>query len=268
MTLGARGGAKLGSPAPFAQLRLARHEAADKTGPFDAAHDRLELQVYYCHKTAMTIQTPIPDFAAARLAMAESQLRPQGVTDVRVLEAMGAIARERFLPVETRPLAYADRAVAMGAGRFLAAPAVLGQLLTQMMPEPGQRALVVGAGTGYSAAVLDRIGLDVVALEESAELIRHGSELGMQFVQGSLVRGHKSGAPYDHILIDGAVEAIPDAIVDQLADGGRLGTALVDRGITRLIVGRKAGGAFGYLSFGDSGVPALPGFIRPKAFQF
>lgn len=115
----------------------------------------------------MTVQTPIPDFAAARLAMVDSQLRPQGVTDAAVLGAMGTIARERFLPDHTRPLAYVDRAVALGDGRFLAAPAVLGQLLTAMMPAPGQRALVVGAGTGYSAAVLGAMGLSVVAVESS-----------------------------------------------------------------------------------------------------
>src|SRR3569832_345043 len=113
----------------------------------------------------MTVQGPIPDFDAAREAMVESQMRPQGVTDPAVLDAMRRIQREKFLPSHTRPLAYVDRAVAIGDGRFLPAPAVLGQLLTQMMPEPGQRALVVGAGTGYSAAVLKRMGIDVVALE-------------------------------------------------------------------------------------------------------
>src|SRR3954454_22751568 len=107
----------------------------------------------------MTVQSPIPDFAAAREAMVENQLRPQGVTDPAVLEAMGRIQRERFLPSHTRPLAYVDRAVAIGEGRFLAAPAVLGQLLTQMKTQPGQRALVVGAGTGYSARVLAAMGL-------------------------------------------------------------------------------------------------------------
>src|SRR5689334_15693702 len=118
----------------------------------------------------MTVQSPIPDFAAAREAMVESQLRPQGVTDPAVLRAMGGIERERFLPTHTRPLAYVDRAVSIGDGRFLAAPSVLGQLLTEMRPEPGQRALVVGAGTGYSAAVLSAMGLNVVALEASTEL--------------------------------------------------------------------------------------------------
>ena len=216
----------------------------------------------------MTVQRPIPDFAAAREAMVESQLRPQGVTDRGTLDAMARVERERFLPSHTRPLAYVDRAVAIGDGRFLAAPAVLGQLLTQMMPQPGERALVVGAGTGYSAAVLAEIGLDVVAIESDLSLVAAGKQLGVGIIEAPLEGGFAKGAPYDLILIDGAVETIPDAIIDQLDDGGRLGTALVDRGITRLVVGRKAGGAFGILSFGDAGVPALPGFSRPKAFKF
>jgi protein-L-isoaspartate(D-aspartate) O-methyltransferase len=216
----------------------------------------------------MTVQSPIPDFATARAAMVESQLRPQGVTDPAVLGAMGRIEREKFLPKPTRPLAYVDRAVAMGDGRFLAAPAVLGQLLTQMAPEIGQRALVVGAGTGYSAAVLSAMGLRVVALESSAELSAQARKLGVKVIGGPLEDGHQARAPYDQILIDGAVEIIPDAIIDQLAESGRLGAPMVDGGITRLIVGRKAGGAFGYLSIGDAGVPALPGFSRPRAFTF
>jgi protein-L-isoaspartate(D-aspartate) O-methyltransferase len=216
----------------------------------------------------MTVQSPIPDFAAARAAMVESQLRPEGVTDPAVLAAMGSIAREHFVPDGARPLAYGDRAVPLGGGRFLAPPAVLGELLTQLIPEPGQRALVVGAGSGYSSAVLGAMGLDVVALESSAELAARARSLGIVIVEAPLDAGCAKGAPYDLILIDGAVDRVPDAIVDQLADGGRLGTALNDRGLTRLIVGRKVGKAFGYLTIGDAGVPALPGFSRPPAFTF
>jgi protein-L-isoaspartate(D-aspartate) O-methyltransferase len=216
----------------------------------------------------MTVQAPIPDFAAARAAMVENQLRPQGVTDPLVLAAMGKIERENFLPSQTRTLAYVDRAVLMGEGRYLPAPAVLGSLLTQMMVVRGQRALVIGAGTGYSAAVLTAMGLLVTTLEGSSELAEAARRNGLDVVEGPLEAGWKKAAPYDQILIDGAVEFIPDQIVDQLANGGRLGVALIDRGITRLIVGRKAGGAFGYLSLSDAGVPALPGFSRPQAFTF
>jgi protein-L-isoaspartate(D-aspartate) O-methyltransferase len=127
---------------------------------------------------------------------------------------------------------------------------------------------VVGAGTGYSAAVLARIGLDVVALESAPELAAAARQAGIEVVAGPLEAGYKRGAPYDLILIDGAVEHVPVAIVDQLADGGRLGAALIDLGVSRLIVGRKSGGAFGYFSVGDAGTPVLPGFSRPRAFTF
>jgi protein-L-isoaspartate(D-aspartate) O-methyltransferase len=216
----------------------------------------------------MTVHAPIPDFAAARRAMIENQLRPQGVTDQRVLSAMGSVPRERFVADEARPLAYVDRSLALGGGRFVPAPAVLGQLLTQLMPQPGERALVVGAGTGYSAAVLAEIGLAVTALEQDSGLAARARELGLNVVEGPLAAGHKRGAPYDLMLIDGAVEHVPDALVQQLADGGRLGGAVLDRGVTRLIVGRKASGGFGYLSVGDAGVSALPGFSRPRGFTF
>jgi len=216
----------------------------------------------------MTVQRPIPDFAAAREAMVESQLRPQGVTDAAVLNAMRTVKREDFLPSHTRPLAYVDRAVAIGEGRFLSAPAVLGQLLTAMKAEPGQRALVVGAGTGYSAAVMAAMGLEVTAVESDAALAAAAREQKIEVIEGPLEAGQAARAPYDHILIDGAVGHIPDALIEQLADGGRLGVALRDRGITHLAVGRKAGDAFGTLSVGDAGVPALPGFERPRAFTF
>lgn len=216
----------------------------------------------------MTMQRPIPDYAAARAAMIDSQLRPQGVSDPAVLDAMARVARETFLPSHTRPLAYVDRAVAIGERRFLSPPAVLGQLLTAMIPERGQRALVIGAGTGYSAAVLNVIGLDVTAVESAPELIEAARGAGIEMVEGALEAGHAARAPYDLILIDGAVDHIPDAIIAQLADGGRLGAAVIDRGISRLVVGRKVGDSFGTMSIGDAGVPALPGFSRPKAFTF
>src|SRR3990170_3430803 len=216
----------------------------------------------------MTVQVPIPDFAAARRTMIENQLRPVGVSDPLVLDAMGSVAREQVVPEDSRPLAYADRSIPIGEGRYLAAPAVLGQLLTQMAPKPGERALVVGAGTGYAAAVLAAIGCEVAALENSTGLAARARELGVTVAEGPLGAGHQAGAPYDLILIDGAVEFIPDAIVAQLADGGRLGAALAEDGITRLIVGQKVAGAFGYLSIADAGVAPLPGFTRPRGFRF
>ena len=127
--------------------------------------------------------------------MVDSQLRPEGVTDPAVVEAMAVIAREDFLPEAVRPLAYADRAIAIGDGRFLPPSAMLGQLLSRMAPEAGQRALVVGAGTGYSSAVLARIGLEVVALESSAALAARARDLGINVVEGPLEHDSEPAPP-------------------------------------------------------------------------
>ena len=139
--------------AEFDEGRLAQHQLAGMS--------LLEILVCYRYITAMTVQAPIPDFAAARTAMVDNQLRPQGVTDPAILEAMATVPREDFLPRETRMLAYVDRAVLMGDGRYMPASTVLGSLLMQMRPIEGQRALVIGGGSGYSAAVLKAIGLSV-----------------------------------------------------------------------------------------------------------
>jgi protein-L-isoaspartate(D-aspartate) O-methyltransferase len=216
----------------------------------------------------MTIHTPVPDYAAARAAMVDTQLRPQGVSYPPVVEAMAAVRREEFVAEEAKPLAYIDRAVPIGDGRLMSAPAVTGMLLTETAPLAGERALVVGCGTGYSAAVLKAIGLDVTGLECSPMLAKSARELGIDVVEGPLAEGWKKGAPYDLVLIDGAIEHIPDAIVDQLTDHGRLGAALLDRGVSRLAVGRRAGDGFGIYTMADAGAAALPGFECPRTFTF
>ena len=240
--------------------RLASQSATDKTG--------LAFQVYYWHRTLMTIQLPVPDYAAARKAMVDSELRPQGVNDPLVVEAMGRVAREQFVPAEYGPLAYLDRSVDLGEGRALSPPAATGLLLTAMALRPGQRALVLGAGSGYSAAVLAAIGLDVTAVESSAELAAAAGEHGLNVIMASPEQGCPAGAPYDAILIDGAIEFVPDAIVDQLKDGGAIGFTALEGGVSRLTVGRKAGGALGVRTIADNAVPPLPGFKRPRAFTF
>ena len=216
----------------------------------------------------MTVQQPIPDYTEARSVMVESQLRPEGVTDRALIDAMRSVPRETFVPAGVRPLAYTDRAVPLGNGRFLGPAAALGQLLTDMAPQPGERALVVGGGSGYSATILSTMGLDVTLLESDPALAEIARANGVEVVAGELAAGHRKAAPYDIILIDGAVEQIPDPLIAQLADGGRLGGALVEGSVHRLVVGRKSGEAFGLLSIGDSWLPPLPGFTRPPAFTF
>jgi len=216
----------------------------------------------------MTIHAPVPDYDAARAAMVDTQLRPEGVNYPPVVEAMATVEREKFVAEGARPLAYIDRTVPMGDGRLMSGAVVTGRLLNEIAPVAGERALVVGCGTGYSAAVLMAMGLKVTGLECSADLARRARSLGIDVVEGPLEQGWKTGAPYHLILIDGAIEFIPETIISQLTDNGRLGTALIDRGISRLTVGRKAGKGFGIHTLADVGAAALPGFAKPRSFTF
>jgi protein-L-isoaspartate(D-aspartate) O-methyltransferase len=208
------------------------------------------------------------DFSLARRSMVDSQLRPEGVTDRGVLAAMGSVERERFVPEAARPLAYFDRPLKIADKRTMMPPAALGKLLSELAPSAGERALVIGSGTGYSAALLKSIGLDVVALESDQSLAAAAGNSGVETTVGDLDKGWAKDAPFDLILLDGAVEEVPVAIARQLRDGGRFGGAIVERGVSRLVVGRAAGGALGLRSIADAEVDQLPGFERPRAFTF
>ena len=200
--------------------------------------------------------------------MVDTQLRAEGVNYPPVVDAMASIPREEFVADDARPLAYIDRSVPIGADRLMSGPVVLGLLLTDLAPRRGERALVVGCGTGYACAILEAVGAQVIGLESDPELAARAREKGFDVVVGPLDQGLKKQAPFDVILIDGAIEYIPDGIVAQLTPTGRLGTALIDRGIARLTIGRRAGEGFGLHSMADSGVAALPGFKKPRIFTF
>jgi protein-L-isoaspartate(D-aspartate) O-methyltransferase len=212
------------------------------------------------------------NFEQMRRAMVASQLRTTGVSDPRVVAAMGAVPRERFVPADRVAIAYADVLVPLPGGRTLNTPMALGKLLTEAQPRRTDRALLIGAATGYAAAVLDQLVAEVVAVEEDGDLVQAartalaGSDVTL--VQAPLVAGHPVGAPYDLILIDGAVDEVPQALVDQLADGGRLAAGVLDDGVTRLAVGRRAGPGFGMVPFADAAAAILPGFARPRTFSF
>lgn len=201
----------------------------------------------------------------ARRNMVDSQLRPQAVTDPGVLAAMGRVEREDFVPAAAKAFAYFDRPLTLAPGRAMMPPAAIGRLLSELAPRAGEKALVIGSGRGYSAALLAAIGLEVIALESDPAL---AAEASIATVTGDLAKGWKQGAPYDLILFDGAVVDVPQAITTQLAPDGRIGAPLIDRGVTRLAVGRVSGGKLGLLPVADADVPALPGFERPHAFTF
>jgi protein-L-isoaspartate(D-aspartate) O-methyltransferase len=208
------------------------------------------------------------DYSLARRAMVDSQLRPEAVTDRGVLAAMAAVERERFVPESAKALAYFDRPLPLTKDRAMMPPAALGRLLSELAPRAGERALVVGSGTGYSAALLQAIGLEAVALESDEALAASAREAGIETVSGALADGWKGSAPYDIILLDGAVEEIPATLIKQRSADGRLAGAIVDRGVTRLVVGRAAGGSLGLRTLADADVDILPGFERPRAFTF
>jgi protein-L-isoaspartate(D-aspartate) O-methyltransferase len=207
------------------------------------------------------------NYEQMRRAMVDSQLRTTAVNDPRVVAAMGQVPRERFVPQGQASLAYLDKSLPIAPGRAMPAPMVTGRLLTEARVREGERALVVGAGTGYSAAVLAELGAVVTALEEDKDLAGKATP-GVTRAAGPLAGGWAKGAPYDLILFDGAAEEIPAAIIDQLADGGRLAAPVVENGVTRLALGRKAGAGFGMLSFADAEAPILPGFAVEKGFIF
>lgn len=212
------------------------------------------------------------NFEHMRRAMIASQLRTTGTNDPRVLAAMGEVPRERFVPAARASLAYADALVPLGPGRDFNSPMALGRLLTEAVPKPGERVLVVAAATGYAAALLARLAGPVTALEEDKALAEEAranlAGTGAKLVEGPLASGWADGAPYDLILIDGAVEGVPEALVGQLADGGRLATGLLENGVTRLAIGRRAGEGFGMAAFADAAAAILPGFAKPRAFRF
>jgi protein-L-isoaspartate(D-aspartate) O-methyltransferase len=210
---------------------------------------------------------------ARREAMVDSQLRTTGVNDPAVLAAFQRVDRAQFVPQAAASLAYADTAVTIAPGRALLEPMTLGLLLTHAAAAAGARVLVVGAGTGYSAAVLDALGADVTAVEADPALAAAaranlaGSRVAV--VEGELAAGWPAAAPYDLILIDGAAAVLPPALLAQVADGGRLAGVIVGAdGIGRATAGRVAGGHFAGTGFAETGARVLPGFARTAAFVF
>ncbi|WP_408079701.1 protein-L-isoaspartate O-methyltransferase family protein [Sphingomonas plantiphila] len=208
---------------------------------------------------------------AARAAMVVSQLRTSGVSDARVVAAMAQVEREAFLPESQRALAYRDRALPLGNGRMQNPPLATGLLLTEAKIAPGDKVLIVGAAGGYAAAVAARLGAVVTAVEEDAALAttaRSALDGVVETVEGPLAAGAAANAPYDVLLIDGAVEQIPTALVEQVRIGGHVVTGVIDRGVTRLATGVRTEGGFGLTSFADVECAPLPGFDKPRGFQF
>ena len=213
-----------------------------------------------------------PSFETLRAAMIDSQLRPNGVTDPAIVAAFAATPRERFVPRRLSSIAYVDGGLEVAPGRFIMEPLVFGNLVTHAEPRADDRVLLVGAASGYEAAVLARLVAHVIALEEDADLAdtARAALAGIaDVVVGPLAAGHAAGAPYDLLFVNGSVEVVPDALLSQLADGGRFVAVVTDAaGVGHATVGRKAGGGIGHTTFMEVGAGTLPGFARPRGFVF
>lgn len=212
-------------------------------------------------------------YETMRRAMVDSQLRTSAVNDARVIAAMASVPRERFVPAASRVQAYRDTGVVLGGGRALNAPVATGRLLTELGIRADERVLLIGAATGYAAAVAALLAESVVAVEEDAALATTARAALADYptvtlVEGPLEAGAADAGPFDVMLIDGAVGDLPDALVAQLKPGGRIATGLVDRGITRLATGTRSEGGFGLQDFADAECVVLPGFDKPVAFSF
>lgn len=191
------------------------------------------------------------DFTTARKAMIDSQLRVSGVNDEPVLAALSDVPRENHVPESLHAFAYIDRAVALGDGHSLAAPLFYGRLLSEAQVARGDRVLVVDAGSGYLTALVRTLADTVETIDpaEAAAKSRKGGEFSL-------------------LLIDGAVEQVPASLAARLADGARVVTGMVSRGVTRLALGRKAGGEVALLPLAEMGIPVLSEFDAPKGWSF
>jgi protein-L-isoaspartate(D-aspartate) O-methyltransferase len=221
------------------------------------------------------------DFAAARRIMVDSQVRTSDVTDLRLIAAMLAVPRERFLPAEQADLAYLDFDVPVTVtrpgqpARRLLKPMVLAKLMQAAEVATGDHVLDVGCATGYSTAVLARLAGAVVALEEDAALaeLARGNlrALGVsnaQVASGPLADGLPAQAPYDVILVNGAFEIAPKALLRQLKPGGRLVGVLGRGPASKAMLYCSIGGESGGRAIFDAAAPLLPGFAAPPAFVF
>jgi protein-L-isoaspartate(D-aspartate) O-methyltransferase len=214
------------------------------------------------------------DLQAARTAMIESQVRPNDVTDRRLVAAMAAVPREIFLPADRVSLAYADLAPETGPGRVMMAPRDFGKLVGAAAIGETDRVLDIAAGAGYSSAVLCRLAAAVVALEQDEaaaatlreNLAKAGAE-NVEVLAGPLKSGAPSRAPFEVIFVNGAVEEVPAAWLDQLAEGGRL-AVVVDEGLVRRArIYTRAGNTTAWRTPFESSAPSLPGFERAYEFR-
>lgn len=228
-----------------------------------------------------TTAASVPDFTAARYNMVESQLRPNKVTDRRILDAMGLVPRELFLPPLLAGIAYSDEDTRIAADRFLMEPMILARLLQEANITSSDRVLDIASATGYSTIILAALAKHVVGLESDPSLVTQAVK-NLPFMNvsnaelqlGSLTKGWEASAPYDVIFLNGSVEVVPDVLFAQLNEGGRLMAVvqlygpghMAHWGEARLY--EKVHGVVSHRALFDANIQPLPGFKAPATFTF
>lgn len=220
------------------------------------------------------------DFTAARLNMVESQVRPNGITDRRIIAAIESVPREAFVPESRRAMAYMDEDVVLDPAdgsqgrRALIEVMAFARMLQHAAIKPGDKLLLVGAGTGYGAAVVSQIAANVVALESDAGLAATArtnlaGHANVKLVEGPLAGGVAAEQPFDVIVLEGRAEEVPQTLLDQLADDGRLVAVVGEAEISQACIYSRSGGAIAVRQVFDASVTALPGLRKKKpAFVF
>ncbi|SCB41942.1 protein-L-isoaspartate O-methyltransferase family protein [Rhizobium multihospitium] len=215
------------------------------------------------------------DFEAARVKMVENQIRTTDVTSHSVLNAFFAVPRENFVPEKSKLLAYVDCDIEVAPGRFLMEASPLAKLLQLGAITKDDKVLDVGCGTGYVSAVLSLVAGKVIALESNEELAAQAkanlAALGydnVTVVGGDLEKGHAGNAPYDVIFLNGSIEQLPQGLLDQLGEDGRLITVIGYGHAARATVFMRERGAFSENVFFNASIKPLPGFAKAKEFVF
>jgi len=210
-----------------------------------------------------------------KAAMIAGQIRPNRVSNPKVIEAFETTPRDAFVPKALREVAYVDEDLEIAPGRYLMEPMVLARLINLAGVTKDDVVLDIGCGTGFTTALLSRLASVVVGLEENNELAERAGEIladmeieNAAVIEGKLSEGCPRQGPYQVIMIGGAVEDIPQAILDQLADGGRLVTVLLKDGVGRGHLVQRGGKRFSGHDHFDASLPRLPGFAKPEKFTF
>ncbi len=205
--------------------------------------------------------------------MVDTQVRPSDVTKFPIIDAMLTIPRELYVPENKREAAYVGENIPLAPGRVVLEPRTLAKLLDALDIQPTEVVLDIGSGLGYSTAVVARLADFVVAVEDDEALAEEAQRLlsgqgidNAAVMTGDLVGGAAKSAPYDVIVLQGAVEEIPAALLDQIKDGGRIGAIFAEGALGVVRVGYKIDGVINWRFAFNAGAPVLPGFARSRAF--